>query len=143
MIDSILLKRENKSVSNKKRALIVSDGTESINLIARSIENELASFDVKTCTAQEFEGTSLLAADVFFIGCEKPNPSSFDYLGKMLAHINLVAKKCGIFSTDKKALNYLDDLVKDSEASLEKLLLADHNNSDAVKELTNKIKTGL
>jgi len=141
-------------VSNKKRALIVSDGAESINLIVRSIANELGdhgsgnqgslNFDVKTFTAQEFDGTSLLAADIFFIGCEKPNPSSFDYLGRMLAHINLAARKCGIFSTDDNALNYLVDLVKDSEAELEKLLLSEHNTDGSeVKELVNKIKTGL
>jgi len=117
----------------------VTDGTESIQQIARAIANELAGtlagIDVKTCTAEEYKGTDILPADVFFIGCEKPNPVSFNYLARMLSHINLAARKCGVFSTDKKALKYLAALVRDSEAVMGKpLFITDaKNHADNVK----------
>ena len=132
-------------MSERKRGLVVTDGTESIQLIARSIANELSLFDVKTRTADEYKGTDLLPAEVFFIGCENPNPASFNYLSHMLSHINLAGRKCGIFSTNKKALKYLADLIKDSEAFVGKpLFITDaKNHADNVKAwLKEKSITG-
>jgi hypothetical protein len=105
-------------VNSKEKVLIVTDGTEAIQQIARSIENVLIDYNTEICSGDVFAGTDLLPSEIFFLGCEKPHPSSFAYLAKMLSHINLAGRKCGIFSTDEKALNYLGGLVKDSEAGL-------------------------
>jgi len=101
-----------------KKALIITDGTESTRNIAGLIEGALKGFSVKTSTPESFEGTDILCADVFFIGCEKPSPASFSYLEDMLLHINLASRKCGVFSVNDKSLKYLSGIVKDSEAAL-------------------------
>jgi len=121
-------------VSAKNKVLIVTDGTEAIHLIAKSIAETMADCDVKTCTADEFEGTSLLSAGMFFLGCENPKPASFAYLEEMLSHINLALRKCGIFSVNKDALEYLESIVKDCEAALLTPLLV----SDA-KDVSNQL----
>jgi len=107
-----------------KKALIITDGTESINSLAEPIKNALAGFDVKIRKAEKFEGTDLLPADIFFIGCEKPSPSSFSYIEEMLSHINLASRKCGIFSVNQKALKYLGNILKDCEADLGETMLS-------------------
>jgi len=99
-------------------ALIITDGTDSIKNITRLISGELNDTKVKTCSAQDFTGAELLPADVFFIGCENPSPSSFSYLEEMLNHINLASRKCGVFSVNLKTLKYLCNIVKDCEADL-------------------------
>ena len=101
-----------------KKALIITDGTESIQFIAHLISDALTGFQVKICNGENFAGTDLLPVDAFFLGCKKPNPSSFDYLEKMLSHINLASRKCGIFSEKEKTLKYLYGIVKDSDADL-------------------------
>ena len=106
-----------------KKALIITDGTDSIQSIASVITRSLKGFKVKVCSAAEFEGTDLLPVDTFFLGCEKANPSSFAYLEDMLSHINLVSRKCGIFSSEEKALKYLIKIVKDCEADLADVML--------------------
>ena len=111
-------------MSSKEKVLIITDGTESIQLIARSIENALIDYRIEMCSGDVFSGTDLLPAEIIFIGCEKPHPASFAYLSQMLEHINLAGRKCGIFSTSEKALNYLSGLVKDSEAVLGEPLIA-------------------
>jgi len=105
-------------VSAKNKVLIITDGTEIIQSTAQSIKEVLSDCSVNICPADKFEGTTLLPVDVFILGCEKPNPSSFAYLEKMLSHINLVSRKCGIFSVNEKSLKYLKGVVKDCEASL-------------------------
>jgi len=113
-------------VSAKKKVLIVTDGTESIDLIALSLKNALTDFKVKICPADKFDGTDLLPAGIFFLGCEKPHPASFSYLEEMLSHINLAGRRCGIFSTNEKSIKYLRGIVKDCEANLgESLLVTD------------------
>jgi len=111
-------------VSAKERVLIVTDGTETIQLIAQSISKTMTDYELKVCTAGEFAGTDLLPAGLFFLGCEKQKPPSFAYLEEMLAHINLASRKCGIFSVNKDALEYLESIVKDCEAGLEPPFLA-------------------
>ncbi|MCL2066153.1 MAG: hypothetical protein FWG99_01655 [Treponema sp.] len=108
-----------------KRVLIVTDGTQSIQVIAQSITAALTGCKVKVCTAETFDTTELLPVDVFFLGCENPNPASFSYLSQLLQHINLALKSCGIFSTSGKALKYLDTLVKSCEAAVGDGLLVD------------------
>ena len=100
----------------KKKALIITDGTDSIHSIAKLIKDSLLEFDVIISSAQNFDGTDLLAADVFFIGCKKAKPSSFAYLVQMLSHINLASRKCGVFSVKEKTLKYLCKILKDCEA---------------------------
>ena len=113
-------------MSAKKKVLIITDGTESVDLIAQFVKNELTGCKVMVCPADKFAGTDLLPSEVFFLGCGKPSPESFSYLEEMLAHINLAGRKCGIFSTNEKALKYLRGIVKDCDADLgEPLLVAD------------------
>jgi hypothetical protein len=112
-------------VETKKAVLIVTDGTDSTQALAKQISAALADHRVKLCPAESFEGTDLLPAQVFFLGCEKARPASFAYLAEMLAHINLAGRPCGVFSVNAGALKYLAGLVKDSEAALGEPLLAE------------------
>ena len=124
-----------------KKALIITDGSESIQSIAQIISGALKDFKVKICAAAEFEGVDLLSAEIFFIGCEKNSPSSFKYLEDMLSHINLASRKCGIFSVNEIPLKYLAKIIKDSEADAGEPLLA-HNgsvNQTAVNKWLKKI----
>ena len=123
-------------MNTKKRVLVVTDGTEAIQSIARAITNELPDCKTEICSGEVFAGTDLLPAETFFLGCEKPHPASFAYLAEMLQHINLAGRKCGIFSTNEKSLKYLGGLVKDCEASLgEPLLVSDGKvHAPAVKK---------
>jgi len=130
-------------VSVKQKALIITDGTESIQSIANAISAELADFSVKICPAEKFEGTDLLAANVFFTGCEESEPSSFAYIKEMFSHINLASRKCGVFSVKEKPLDYLRGILKDSEANLGEPFLASNGEikepvlKQWVKGLTN------
>ena len=106
-----------------KNALIITDGTEVIKEIALLMTGAMPDYQVKVCPAQDFKGTDLLPADVFFIGCENSKPASFAYLEKMLLHINLASRKCGIFSAKEKTISCLRKMLKDCEADLGKPLL--------------------
>lgn len=108
-----------------KKALIITDGTQSIQSIAQLISGALTDFDVKICSADEFEGTDLLPAQAFFIGCEDASPSSFTYLEDMLSHINLASRKCGIFSVKDEPIKYLAKIIKDCEADTGEPLLTE------------------
>jgi hypothetical protein len=122
-------------VGAKQKALIITDGTESIMSIAKTISDELADFSVSICHAEKFDGTDLLSAELFFLGCENSGPSSFAYIEEMLSHINLASRKCGVFSVNEKPLEYLRCILKDSEADFgEPLFITDANNhADNVK----------
>jgi len=122
-------------VSAKKKALIITDGTEEIKAAAKTICGALDNFKVNICEAQKFSGTDLLAAQLFIIGCERPNPDSFAYLQELLLHINLASRKCGVFSTSNKTLKYLCGMVKDCEADLgEPLSVKDEVKKSAAKK---------
>jgi hypothetical protein len=106
-------------VETKKNVLIVTDGAASTMKAAEQIAAELPVSHVVIRAASEFAGTDILPAEVFFLGCEAPNPPSFAYLEEMLRHINLVGRRCGIFSPkSEKAAAYLVGIVKDCEASV-------------------------
>jgi len=115
-------------VETKKRVLIVTDGTDTIQAIAKSITVALTGCKAEIRTGESFAGNDLLAAQAFFVGCEKPNPPSFAYLSQMFAHINLAGRPCGVFSTGGGALKYLCGIIKDSEAVLGEPLLAKEGN---------------
>ena len=106
-------------MSEKKTVLILTDDAESTKVLAKEIEAALKECKVSLKAASVFEGTDLLPADTFFVGCEKPNPHSFAYLEEMLKHINLAGRSCGIFSPGNAgAVDYLSQLVTDSEISV-------------------------
>jgi len=122
-------------------ALIITDGTSSIDNIAKLISEELNNFKVKICSSDKFEGTDLLPADVFFIGCENPSPASFSYLEKMLAHINLASRICAYFSVKEETLDYLYGIVKDCEPKLRTPLLV--LSKEIKKDLLKKWVKGI
>lgn len=124
----------------KNKALIITDGTAKIENIAHSISSVLNDYSVKICAAQKFEGTDLLPADVFFIGCEKSSPSSFSYIEVMLSHINLASRKCGIFSVNEDTIKYLRGIVEDCDAALGSVLYVKNEEIDK-SALKNWVET--
>ena len=102
----------------EKNALIVTDGAESSLKTAEIIAETLKQWKIISLDAKDFSGTELLPADLCFFGAENPNPPSFSYLYKMLAHINLAGRICGIFSTSQETAEYLKNMVHDSELTL-------------------------
>ena len=129
-------------MSGESFVLIVTDGDDSIDKIAQGIKNAASGFDVKLCHASEFEGTDLLRCSAFFLGCGAPKAPSFSYIQDMLSHINLASRKCGTFAYDKKASQYLADIIKDSEAFLKAPLVVDKSNESSFDEVTrNYVRT--
>ena len=102
----------------EKTALIVTDGTESMRKIAGAIAAELKNYKVISVEAKDYAGTDLLPSSLCFFGAEKSEDPSFSYLFKMLQHINLVGRPCGIFSGSTEASEYLKKMVHDSELAL-------------------------
>jgi len=118
------------------KALIITDGTDSILAIAKLIKEALAGntkskIKAKITDAADFKGNELLSSDFFFIGCEAPSPSSFSSIETFLKHVNLVSRKCGVFSAKTKTKSYLKGILKDSEADIAEPLIAD---ADSVKK---------
>ena len=129
-------------MKSEKKALIITDQVESLDSTAQSIQKGLKNYTVKLCSASDFDGKDLLPTQVFFIGCDSPKPSSFSYLEEMLSHINLVSRKCGIFSSNKKSLDYLKSILKDSEAELGEPLLLNGKTDKKAVEKWLKVITG-
>jgi hypothetical protein len=123
-----------------KTALIVIEGTETLKKIAEELSVAFHGYQTTIRQAESFSGIDILPANVFFLGCEKPGPDSFSYLGKLLQHINLSGRSCGVFSTDNKALKYLSKLTEACGASSGKPLLI-KNISDASALINNWIQT--
>ena len=106
-------------MKTKKTVLIITDGSGETAKMAAGIAGVLNGNKVLVKAASDFEGTDLLPAGAFFLGCEKPGPPSFAYLEDLLKHINLAGRPCGVFSPgSEKAVKYLAGLLKDSEAAL-------------------------
>ncbi|MDR2150181.1 MAG: hypothetical protein LBO67_05085 [Spirochaetaceae bacterium] len=102
-----------------KKVLIVSDGTASTQIMVQRLVNSLTGAAVTIRSAADFLATDLLAAEGYFLGCESPYPVSFASFERVLGHINLVGRPCGIFSpVQEKALEYLARIVFDSELAL-------------------------
>jgi len=114
------------------KVLIITDETEAIRSLSLNIQEALNTIDseikilAKICPAQDFRGKEILPADLFFIGCEDPSPSSFAWLEEMLSHINLASRKCGIFSVKAKSISYLNSILKDCEAEIAGSFLAEN-----------------
>ena len=126
-------------MGKEKRVLIVTDGTEPVAKTAQSIADLLTGCSVNIRASESFEGTDLLPADVFFIGCGTPNPASFGYLSKMLEHINLSGRHCGVFSNNSDALKYLCGIVVSCEAKMGKPLLVGEDPADSINQLLKEI----
>jgi hypothetical protein len=121
-------------VNAETKVLIVTDASEALEPIAQSIKSCLQVCEVKICHAEKFAGTDILPAELFFLGCNKPNPASFSYLEEMLSHINFVSRKCGIFSANKESLEYLAGILQDCEAELGVPLLTDGADKSAIEK---------
>jgi len=121
---------------SKKKALIITDGTKTIRSTALYIKESLTDYKVRICPAKRFVGTDLLAADIFFIGSKKAKPKSFTGLSEMLSHINLASRKCGIFSVNEKAVNYLRGILEACEADFKEPLLV--SEEEIKKSTVNK-----
>ena len=99
--------------------LIVSDDTAKTQVMVQKLLKALRCNDVIFRKAHEFAATDLLATEVYFFGCEYSSPASFVSFERVLRHINLVGRSCGLFSpTQEKAVEYLSRLVFDSELAL-------------------------
>jgi hypothetical protein len=103
----------------------VIDGTDIVKKVSDEVSAALEGYQTVVRTAESFVGTDLLPAHAFFLGCSTLKPASFSYIAEMLSHINLSGRPCGVFSPDKKALQYLSGLVKDSGAAEGKPLLVE------------------
>ena len=107
---------------NVKKAvtvLIIIDEDEGTEKMAAGITAALKGNKVSVTRASEFKGNDILPAEAFFLGCGKPKPASFSYLGVLLKHINLAGRPCGVFSPrSEEAAKYLAGLVGDCEADL-------------------------
>jgi hypothetical protein len=128
-------------VNDKKNALIVVDGAESIRKMAAAIVTALKNFSVVTLTAGEFSGTHILSADICFFGAEVPNPPSFAYLNAVLHHINLAGRPCGVFSNSASGAEYLRNMVHDSELALYPVVLMEGKGD--VKKWTESVTAQL
>ena len=126
----------------KKRVVIVTDGSEETVKIASGISAALKTNELTVKAASDFQGNDLLPADAFFLGCEKPNPDSFTYLAKLLKHINLAGRPCGVFTPGpEKTAKYLAGLVKDSEAALHPESVFSGSGTD-IKKWANSVISG-
>ena len=121
----------------EKIALILIEDTETMQKAAEELSLALKNYKPHLCTGESFSGTDLLRANVFFLGCENSNPASFQYVDKILQHINLAGRSCGIFSTNNKALKYLSKLIEASGVKTANPLLIDNIDITAV---SNNIK---
>jgi len=106
-------------VKTTKDILIVIEDTQGTAEMAAGIADALKGESVKVRNISDFKGNDILPTDAFFLGCEKPDPSSFTYITDLFRHINLARRPCGVFSpSTKEAAGYLANLVHDSEAAL-------------------------
>jgi len=123
------------------KALIITDGTESIQSIALLIKESLADYKTDIYTADNFLGNEILPADIFFIGCQEPSPASFEFLETMLSHINLASRKCGVFSINKKTGKYLLSILKDSEVYTSEPLIVSNLSEVKKADIKKWLKT--
>ena len=116
----------------QKTALIVIEETEAIRKVAEVLSAALDGYKTIVRPVESFAGTDLLPVNVFFLGCQTPEPPSFSYLNQMLQHINLSGRFCGVFSPDSKALKYLSRLIEASGTTAGKpLLISDASSVSA------------
>lgn len=106
-------------METRKKILIITDEAESTLALVPQLVAAVDCAEVLCRRASEFNVTELLPADGYFFGCECPYPASFVSLERVLQHINLVGRLCGIFSpASEKAVEYLSRMVLASELAL-------------------------
>ncbi|MDR2552195.1 MAG: hypothetical protein LBD31_03395 [Treponema sp.] len=105
-------------MAGNKTVLIVTDEDGPIKTMAAAIAASLPEYTVITVEAGDFQGTHILPADICFFGAAAPDPPSFARLQRVLEHINLAGRPCGIFFTAAAAAGYLRRMVRDSELVL-------------------------
>jgi hypothetical protein len=106
-------------VEAEKTVLIVTDGQIAVQKLADAIASALGDYAVTVVPAGAFKGTHLLGAQIVFLGASEVNPVLFTCLDKVLQHINLSGRPCGIFSPGSPdVIQYLTDMVRDSELAL-------------------------
>jgi len=104
-------------VKTTKSILIVIEDTQGTAEMAAGIADALVGEKVSVRNVSDFEGNDILPTDAFFLGCERPNPASFNYITDLFKHINLAKRPCGVFSSGtQEAAGYLASIVQDSEA---------------------------
>jgi len=118
------------------KILIVTDGDAATREIAKGIASVIvppsfASCSVSIVEADAFDGTDILPARVFFLGCAMPSPPSFAFMETLLERINLAGRSCGIFSARADALNYLSGILRSSEVLVGKPLLVKDGKTDS------------
>jgi hypothetical protein len=103
-------------VKTRETIAIITDGTASTRELAEKIRKGIQGCRVIMIAASDFSGADILPADVFFFGCDRAHPPSFVRLEKVLEHINLAGRSCGLFSPgSEEAIEYLAGIVGDSE----------------------------
>ncbi|GMO52912.1 MAG: hypothetical protein Ta2G_10870 [Termitinemataceae bacterium] len=101
---------------SEKKILIIIDEDDATRKVALAIVSEFFGDDIRIVEAGDFEGTEILDPQLLFIGCADDKPASFEYLEKVMAHINLAGRKCALFSpSSDEAISYLTDLIRDCE----------------------------
>ncbi|MDR1867794.1 MAG: hypothetical protein LBQ77_05975 [Treponema sp.] len=97
--------------------LIVIDNDSSIQMMAELIAAAFS--QSRIVKADSFVGSDLLDAHIYFFGCKEPSPFSFNHVEKVLQHVNLAGRSCGIFSLDsEQAIAYLKRILLDSELTV-------------------------
>jgi hypothetical protein len=86
--------------------------------MAETIVRALSPMETAIMPADEFDVTKLLAASACFFGVENPDQPCFSFISKVLAHINLADRPCGVFSSSKEAAAYLSGIIHDAETAL-------------------------
>ncbi|MDR2481878.1 MAG: hypothetical protein LBD07_06305 [Spirochaetaceae bacterium] len=108
-------------MSNLESILILTDEELSSREAALAIVAGIfGGWKVNIVNGNGFSGTDILAADICFFGCVNPHPEGFSHFEKVIRHINLTLRRCGIFSCKSQAaVDYLSVLVKDCGIKIE------------------------
>jgi hypothetical protein len=112
----------------------VTDDAEATQKMGEEIANHVKGNRVVVKKTPDICGADILPAEVYFFGCENPHPRSFACFERVLLHINLVGRPCGLFSPgSREAVRYLAGMVRDSELALktEPFLGAESNDMGA------------
>jgi len=133
------------SVEESRKVLIVTDDEAHSQSLAHDIASVITppmfeNYSVSMIKADQFYGTDILPAHAFFLGCGVPSPMTFTYIEVLMERINFAGWPCGVFSSSPKALKYLSGIVRASEASMGKPLLAKNGEVDEAR-LCEWVKT--
>jgi len=125
-------------MEENRKILIVADDETSTQELAQKIAFIITppvfdGYSVSVLKSDTFYGTDILPIHAFFLGCGLPSPSTFTYIEMLFGRINLAGRACGVFSSNSRALKYLSNIVRASEAPVGKPLLAKNGRVDDAK----------